>query len=488
MLEIAASGTLLVALAFLLPNSRIRTTKPLKELRRCDWVGMGLFFISSITILIPVNIGGTVQPWNSAVVITCLVVGCLSLSVLIYHQRYLANNPAFPRQVFTKPVTNVAFFGSLVSGMLLSMIFYNLVLFWEGVRHLPTMEIGVMLLAVTLPYTICAALTGIAIRLWGHIKWATIAGTAFAELGLGLMYFLTEEGPVGPLVVITMLAAIGCGIYLPAMINTILASTDRQWHSHAIAMRTQLYTAGQCMGISIGLAIFTNKFKYQVQSDRNNVAITPQELMRMIKHLEPGSEAIGLIVVALRWVWGAAGVIGFIAGLPACILKCPALPQDSGRAGGEGDLELESRAVTPDNGGEPDQGNKSEQTRRQSYSRLPLGGSSSSTSEGPTASPRSDAHAPLAASEIGRRPSTPSQSNTALDVPMTDADDASRLSGATLEPRSVRSRDSSSRLHSSTSSGADSHPNRSLSSNPSAVPEHILTMDGASDVISSSVS
>ncbi|KAJ4397336.1 hypothetical protein N0V93_001561 [Gnomoniopsis smithogilvyi] len=330
-LEFIAAGVLFAVLLGLLPNGRNRSTAPLKVLKSCDWIGMFLFFVSSVTILIPINIGGTVQPWRSPVVIACLLVGMLSLLVLICHQRDLMEHPAFPRQVFTKSVTNVAFFGSFVSGMLLSMIFYNLVLFWEGVRHLPTIKVGIMLLAVTLSYTASAATTGVAIRFWGRIKWATITGTVLAEIGLGLMYLLTETAPVGPLIVITMLAATGCGMYLPAMINTILASTEREWHSHAIAMRTLLYTAGQCMGISIGVAIFTNNFSYQVDKvshGSQSVAITPQSLMQIIKDLPKDSEIVTLIVMALRWVWGAAAVIGLLAGIPSCVLKCPALPED----------------------------------------------------------------------------------------------------------------------------------------------------------------
>lgn len=188
-----------------------------------------------------------------------------------------------------------------------------------------------MLLAVTLSCTICAALTGIAIRLWGHIKWATITGVVLAEVGLGLMCLLTETAPIGPLIIITMLAAMGCGVYLPAMINTILASTDKTWHSHAIAMRTLLYTAGQCMGISIGLAIFTNNFSYQlhkVSHSPQTVVVTPQSLMKLIKDLPHNSQIIILIVKALRWVWGAGCVIGLLAGIPSCVLKCPPLPKD----------------------------------------------------------------------------------------------------------------------------------------------------------------
>lgn len=293
---------------------------------------MILFFVSSLLILIPINIGGTVQPWKSSAVIICLIIGGLSLVSLIYHQRFLKEHPAFPKQVFSRPVTNVAFFGSFISGMLLSMIFYYLAIFWEGVRHLPTLDVGAMLLAVTLPYASGAALTGLAIKRWGRIRWATITGTIFAELGLGLMYFLTETAPVAYLIVITGLAALGCGIYLPAMINTILASTNREWHSHAIAMRTLLHTAGQCSGISIGLCIFTNNFSHQVSNidpSQQSVAITPGGLMEVIKDLQKDSGMETPIVNALRWVWAAAAIIAILPGLPSCILRCPALPDDN---------------------------------------------------------------------------------------------------------------------------------------------------------------
>lgn len=81
--------------------------------------------------------------------------------------------------------------------------------------------------------------------------------------GLGPMCFLLNNVvPVGLIVVVTVCAAAGCGIMVPGIINTILASTDKEWHGHAIAMRTLLHTAGQCMGVSVGLAIFTHRFEY----------------------------------------------------------------------------------------------------------------------------------------------------------------------------------------------------------------------------------
>ncbi|KUI62702.1 hypothetical protein VP1G_09828 [Cytospora mali] len=329
------------------------------ELKHCDWIGMLAFFISSVAILIPINIGGAIQKWNSGTVISSLVVGAISLVFLIYHQRYLARDPAFPREIFSRAVTNIAFLGSLVSGMLLSMVFYNLILFWAGVRHLRTIEVGQMLLSVTLTYTVSAALTGIAIRTCGRIKWATITGSVLSTVGLGLMQLMTEDTPVAGLVLICMCASAGCGIFLPAVINTVIASTDREWHSHAIAMRTLLYTAGQSVGVSTGLAIFTNNFKYQnkkaFRAHGGGIA-TPQDLMQMIKELPP--EVVGLVTTALRWVWGVACVLSFVGGVVACIPACPELPEDRKMGAGVPDEERqhdhEDKVNTRQDSGSPE--------------------------------------------------------------------------------------------------------------------------------------
>lgn len=332
-MQLVFAGPLLISLAVLLPKWRDRKSKLSTVLKQCDWVGMFLFMSSAVLILVFVSIGGAVQPWTSPVVISCLVGGLVCLLSLTLHQRCVAKNPAFPKEIFRNPTTNIAFSGSLVIGMLLSMVFYNLVLFWEGVRHQSTLSVGLMLLSVTLTYACSAASVGLTIKICGRIKWAIVTGSVCAITGLGLMWFMDETTPVAPLILISMLAAAGCGIFLPAMINTVLATTEKAWHSHAIAQRTLMFTAGQCMGISVGLAIFTQAFSNQhvklVKTEGGaEMTVTPQNLLRVIRELGPGSEIIGLIVNALRYVWGFACITMFVAGILACVFKCPALPKD----------------------------------------------------------------------------------------------------------------------------------------------------------------
>lgn len=287
------------------------------------------FLACSVATLVPITIGGSVRPWRSGPVLGCFAAAAAALAFLVYHQRHLARRPAFPRQVFGRPAASAALLGSLVSGALLSMVFYNLVLFWEGVRHLAAARVGRMLLSVTLTYAASAALTGVAIRLSGRVRWATFLGAALSTLGLGLMQLMGEGTPPAALVAICACGGAGCGAFLPAMVNTLIASTDREWHSHAVATRTLLYTAGQSVGVSAGLAIFTSNFRYQNrrahQAHEGGIK-TPQDLMQMIKEMPP--EVVGLINNALRWVWGVACVLAFVAGVVTCIPSCPELPKD----------------------------------------------------------------------------------------------------------------------------------------------------------------
>lgn len=332
-MQIFFATPLLVALAIILPRWRNRTTKLSAALRQCDWIGISLFMASSVFILVFITIGGAIQPWSSPMVVSCLSIGVICMTVLILHQRYVAKNPAFPKEIFKRPITNVGFGGSMGCGMLLSMVFYNLVIFWEGVRHQSTLRVGLMLLAVTATYAVAAATVGLVIKYCGRIRWATITGSICVTTGLGLMWFMDEKTPVPPLILISMLAAAGCGTFLPAMISTVLASTTKPWHSHAIAQRTLMYTAGQCMGVSLGLAIFTQAFasrhvKLGRQDGGHDLIVTPQSLLRVLKDLEPGSKTIGLIVDALRHVWVAACVTAIVLGCVACAFKCPDLPKD----------------------------------------------------------------------------------------------------------------------------------------------------------------
>lgn len=352
------AGLIFLILMCLLPWDSRSITERLHELRRCDWLGMGLFFASAVALLVPINIGGATKstPWNSAPVLATFGSGLVSLFLLIYHQRWLAERPAFPREIFARRPTDglrhpfklfvsigpsIAFLGNAVGGILLLGVFYSLVIFWEGVRDKSQVMMGVALLSITITYPAAVALTGVAIRKWGRIKYAIAVGSTMSTLGLFLMMLMTRKTPEPFLIIICIIAGAGCGVFAPGMVNAVIALTDSRWHSHAIATRTLLYTAGQCIGVSIGTAIFTAAFKARFEAPYVNSALREkygeigfedsQELMSNIRNLAdlaPDGELVGMVTSSLQYVWCSASILAAITGTLAVLMQCPDLPPD----------------------------------------------------------------------------------------------------------------------------------------------------------------
>lgn len=295
--------------------------------------------------------------WESGRVPAIFAVGLISLTSLICHQRCIAPRPAFPRELFARRTTTgivwplrcfarcargIAFLANAVCGILLFMVFYSLVIYWEGVRQKSTVEVAISLLSVTLTYPLAFALTGIAIRCWGRIRYATAAGALLSTLGLGLMQLLTEDTPEGVAIFICVIAGAGCAAFTPSMVNAVIATTDSRWHAHAIATRSLLYTAGQCIGVSVGMSIFSLTFKARFGAHDGDAVLKanvaqmtlrdPQELISRINELQklaPNGELVSMVVGALRWVWGVALVLAAATGLSAILMNCPDLPEDN---------------------------------------------------------------------------------------------------------------------------------------------------------------
>lgn len=356
--ELGLASLLFSILTCLLPWDSRGIKERLHELKGCDWLGMALFFTGAVALLVPINIGGTTEStaWVSAPVLASFGSGLVSFILLIYHQRNLAKRPAFPREVFARrPTTgfrhpfkifvsispSIAFLGNTVGGMLLLSVFYSLVIFWEGVREKTTMNVGLVLLSMTITYPAAFALTGVAIRKWGRVKYAIAVGSLLSSLGLTLMLFMPPQTPEPILIIICFMLGAGCGVFAPAMVNAVLALTDSRWHSHAIATRTLLNTAGQCIGVSLGMAIFTGAFKAKFEAANVNPALkakimemgfeSPQDLISRIKdlrELSPDGELVSMVAGALRYVWCFASVVASLTGTMAVFMQCPDLPPD----------------------------------------------------------------------------------------------------------------------------------------------------------------
>jgi hypothetical protein len=78
-------------------------------IKAIDWWGMFTFLGCTLMVLLGLNFGGVLFPWDSAKVIALLVVGGIMIFAFIYSEKKLAKYPLIPMVLF-KRRTNVAAF------------------------------------------------------------------------------------------------------------------------------------------------------------------------------------------------------------------------------------------------------------------------------------------------------------------------------------------------------------------------------------------
>jgi hypothetical protein len=78
-------------------------------IKAIDWWGILTFLGCTLMILLGLNFGGVLFPWDSAKVIALLVVGGMMIFAFIYSEKRLAKYPLIPMALFRRR-TNVAAF------------------------------------------------------------------------------------------------------------------------------------------------------------------------------------------------------------------------------------------------------------------------------------------------------------------------------------------------------------------------------------------
>ncbi|KAK3381305.1 major facilitator superfamily domain-containing protein [Podospora didyma] len=285
----------------------------LPSLRKVDWVGILIFMPSAVALLVPFTMAGIFFPWASWQAIMSLLLGVSGLTGLAMHQRYYAKNPMFRSSLFARWVTVCSFFGQAVFGVCVNMIFYYLVVFWSGVRGFDEIMTGVALLPETLAIPT------------GRIRWAMLLGWPLTSLSIGLLWFLDTKTPLAILIVINAGVGLGAGIVASSLNVAILATTEKEDNGHAMAMGWLFKSAGMCLGIAIGTAVFTEQMESQLNK-MEEPEMTAESLLRVLKEVKNDPAGQEVIVRTLRILWiiccGLSGLAGLLCGL----CQYPALP------------------------------------------------------------------------------------------------------------------------------------------------------------------
>ncbi|KAK7433164.1 hypothetical protein QQZ08_000095 [Neonectria magnoliae] len=314
-------------------------------LAQVDWFGIVLFMVSAVSLLLPLSWGGSQFPWKSPQVITPMIVSVMGFITLGVFEGWGAKKPMFRPSVFRNYSTNIQFINTTIHGILMWMVLYYLSVFYLGVKSFTPVITGVWALPATLTVAPMAIVVGIMVSRTGNYRWFLLSGWCLTIVAFGVMILIDEDMPDGALIAITMVLGIAMGVLIPAMTVGVQATVERSDAKHATAMVYVLRSAGQCLGIAIGLSVFSSRLQLELEElghDRDAAKNT----MKAIRHsLRTGGlkdiAMLKAVVTALDCVWVTGCAMAAVAGILALCTRCPRLPKDE-----EDEAPLQFQAIT----------------------------------------------------------------------------------------------------------------------------------------------
>ncbi|KAK7715537.1 hypothetical protein SLS57_006924 [Botryosphaeria dothidea] len=241
-------------------------TKLADGIKAVDWIGMAAILGLSLMILLALDFGGVIYPWNSPKVVCLLVFGGVLSIFFAFNEINLANNPLVPLKVFRNR-SNAA---ALAVGFLHSMTFmageYFLPLYFQSARQATPIRSGLLVLPLVLSTAMSAMAGGIFTHQTGEYLHPLRLGFFLLSLGTGLYILFKSDTPQPMLIGIEILSGMGSGLCFQPPIIAIQAVVSPEDTATATAAFGFVRNLGTAFSIVIGGVLFQNGMKMRAPS------------------------------------------------------------------------------------------------------------------------------------------------------------------------------------------------------------------------------
>ncbi|KAE8307748.1 hypothetical protein BDV41DRAFT_568806 [Aspergillus transmontanensis] len=256
---------------FLIPNNAQKTSFR-KNLGRIDYYGVIASSIGIIFLLIPISGGGSYFQWDSAMVISMLVIGGCSLIAFIIIEWKVATLPMLPMVMFRNKVICTLFLQSFLLGAVYQSNLYYLPLYYQNARGWSP----ILSAALTTPMVACQSLASICSgqyisrrKRYGEVIWT---GFGLWTLGAGLMLLFDRHTSIGAIVVIVIVQGIGIGFTFQPTLVAFQAHCTKAHRAVIISNRNFFRCLGGACGLAVSAAILQAVLKSNLPEGYQNIA------------------------------------------------------------------------------------------------------------------------------------------------------------------------------------------------------------------------
>ncbi|KAM5349415.1 hypothetical protein ACJ41O_005920 [Fusarium nematophilum] len=197
-LPIGGVTVVVVFVFYQLPNA----ARPLAvglgtKLWHMDPIGIVLAMAAITYFILGLQYAGTSLSWSSSEVVGLLVgFGAISIALVLWETYLDDYSMLIPRLFKKRAIWSIAPYQFLFMGSLILLAYY-LPIYFQSIRGASPIDSGVYNLPMVISVGIFCVIGGMVVSKTGHATPSMFAGAAVATIGIGLLYTLDLDTPVG---------------------------------------------------------------------------------------------------------------------------------------------------------------------------------------------------------------------------------------------------------------------------------------------------
>ncbi|KAF2261327.1 MFS transporter-like protein [Lojkania enalia] len=233
-------------------------TSFINGLKAVDWFGILTFIGFTLMVLLGLDFGGAIFPWDSEKVIALLVVGGFMIFAFIYSEVRVAKYPIIPMGLFRRRTNIGALLVTFFHGFVFISAEYYMPLFLQSVIEATPLKSGLLLLPFIVPGAIGGIIGGIFIHRTGRFRELMWLGTALLCLGFGLLVSLNEHTSTTKVVGFLIVGGVGSGLLFEPPLIAVQSQVQQEDVATATSTLSFIRNMALAISVVIGGSIFQN--------------------------------------------------------------------------------------------------------------------------------------------------------------------------------------------------------------------------------------
>ncbi|KAH8660569.1 major facilitator superfamily domain-containing protein, partial [Xylariales sp. PMI_506] len=232
-------------------------------MRAVDWMGILTFLGCSLMLMLGLDFGGDVLPWNSTKVIVLLAVGGSLVFAFIYSEVKLAKYPLIPMNIFNKKRKVATLLLAFFHGFTFMSAEYYIPLYLQSALGASPLQSGLLLLPFIVTTAISGIICGAIIHRTGRYRELIWIGSILLCIGLGLFIMFSPQTTVAQVIGYQIIGGIGSGLLFESPVIAIQSQVGPEDMATATSTINFIRNVAIALSVVVGGSLVQNSMSKQ---------------------------------------------------------------------------------------------------------------------------------------------------------------------------------------------------------------------------------